>query len=161
MNQQPQPEQQQQPPLQKPKPSRAQLGQEIGFDLLLTRFSLMIDILSHTLVILFPAPILKVENQMSLMQSTRDKTNFAKSQAMFVIASSLTSVASGVVPAVHSLALCVLQARALDAAASADGEDENVVETREEGNGALFGAFAVLQAIGQTILSVSVPFFLL
>lgn len=157
MVEQPQPEQQ---PLQKgkkPKPTRAQLGQEIGFDLLLTRFSLMIDILSQTLVILCPAPAL-TEDHISSMQKSQGQMSFAKSQAMFVVASSLSGLGSGTVPAVHSLALCMLQVRALDAAAcSIDGED-NLVE--EGGTGALFGAFAVLQAVGQTILGVSVFFFL-
>lgn len=148
---------QEQQPLQagkKPKPTRAQLGQEITFDLLLTRFSLMIDILSQTLVVLFPAPTL-TEDHMSFMQEGQGQMSFAKSQALFVAASSLTGLGSGAIPAVHSLALCLLQVRTLDAAAcSIDGEDTNSVE--EEGAGALFGAFAVLQAIGQTILGVSV-----
>ena len=76
---------------------------------------------------------------------------------MFVLASSLSSMGSGVVPAVHSLALCLLQVRGMDDAAigNAAGEDPDVVETREGGTGALFGAFAVLQAVGQTILGVS------
>jgi hypothetical protein len=158
MVQQPQPEQR---PLQKgkkPKPTRAQLGQEIGFDLLLTRFSLMIDIISQSLVILFPAPAFTDDN-ISLMQTDQGQMNFAKSEALFVAASSLTSFGSGAVPAIHSLALCVLQVRALDAATcSVDGEDAKV-ESEEEGTGALFGAFAVLQAVGQMILGVSFSFF--
>ena len=82
--------------------------------------------------------------------------NFAKSQALFVTASSLTGFGSGAVPAVHSLALCMLQVRTLDAAAcNVDGEDANLVESKEEGTGALFGAFAVLQAVGQMIIGVS------
>jgi len=144
--------QQPQQPLQKgkkAKPTRAQLGQEIGFDLLLTRLSLIIDILSQTLIILFSAPALEVHNR-SLMQTITGQISFARRQAMFVVASSLVCMGSGVVPAVHSLALCMLQVRTLDAAA-VDGEDANV-ETREEGTGALFGAFAVLQTVGQTIL---------
>ena len=80
--------------------------------------------------------------------------SFAKSQALFVAASSLTGLGSGVIPAVHSLALCMLQVRTLDAAACRDSEDANSVESKEEGTGALFGAFAVLQAVGQMILGV-------
>jgi hypothetical protein len=165
--QQPQLEQQQQQPLQKgekkPKPTRAQLGQEIGFDLILTRFSLMIDIISQTLVILFPAPAF-TDDQLSLMQQTQTsqgQMSFAKSQALFVVASSLTGFGSGTVPAVHSLALSMLQVRALDTAATAvaDGEDANLVvvesSKEEEGAGGLFGALAVLQAVGQMILGVS------
>jgi len=69
---------------------------------------------------------------------------------MFVVASSLSSMGSGAVSAIHSLALCMLQVRALDnAAATVDG-DLNVVG--EEGNGALFGAFAVLESVGQMII---------
>ena len=161
---QPQPEQHQ--PLQKgkkPKPTRAQLGQEIGFDLLLTRFSFMIDITSQTLILLFPAPVF-TNDHISLMQTEQGQMNFAKSQALFVVASSLTGFGSGSVPAIHSLALCMLQVRNLDNAAGCtsvvDDEDANLVESNtEDGTGALFGAFAVLQAVGQMILGVS--FFLL
>jgi len=155
MVQQPQPEQQ---PLQKgkkPKPTRAQLGQEIGFDLLLTRFSLMIDIISQTLVLLFPAPAFR-DHHISLMQKEQGQMNFAKSQALFVAASSLTGFGSGTVPAIHSLALCMLQVRKLDNSATAynvdGGEDANSMESNNEGSGALFGAFSVLQAVGQMIL---------
>jgi len=83
---------------------------------------------------------------------------FAKSQALFVVASSLSSFGSGTVPAIHSLALCMLQVRRLDnnAAAVANAEDANLVvvesNRKEEGTGALFGAFGVLQAVGQMIL---------
>jgi len=150
MVQQPQTEQH---PLQngkKPKPTRAQLGQEIGFDLLLTRFSLMIDIISQTLVLIFPAPAF-TDDHISLLQSDKGKMNFAKSQALFVAASSLTGFGGGTTPAVHSLALCMLQVRRLDNAAAS--EDANLAESnKEEGTGALFGAFAVLQAVGQMIL---------
>jgi len=50
-----------------------------------------------------------------------------------------------VVPAIHSLALCMLQVKASDAA----DQDLNI---KEEGTGALFGAFSVLQAVGQMIV---------
>ena len=72
---------------------------------------------------------------------------------MFVLASSLSSMGSGAVSAIHSLALCMLQVRALDNAAAAVDGDSNVVG--EEGNGALFAAFAVLESIGQMIIGVS------
>ena len=85
---------------------------------------------------------------------------FATSRALFVTATSLASFGGGVVPAIYSLALCMMQVRALEAAAcSADGEDANLVKSKEEGTGTLFGAFAMLQAVGQMILGVS--FFLL
>ena len=61
------------------------------------------------------------------------------SQALFVGATSLSSFGAGLVPATNSLALCIMQAR---------GEDDT---------GKLFGAFSVLQAIGQMILGVSFP----
>lgn len=94
------------------------------------------------------------------MKTDQGQMNFAKSQALFVAASSLTSFGSGAVPAVHSLALCMLQVRTLDTAAcSVDGEGANLVESKEEGTGALFGAFAVLQSVGQMILGVSFFFF--
>ena len=157
--QQPQPEQQPLQKAKKPKPTRAQLGQEIGFDLLLTRFSLMIDIISQTLVLLFPAPAFTNNHISLLLQMDKGQMNFAKSQALFVAASSLTGFGGGTVPAIHSLALCMLQVRKLDnaAAAACNGEDANLVESNnnEEGSGALFGAFAVLQAVGQMILGVS------
>ena len=154
MVQQPQPKQQ---PLQKgkkPKPTRAQLGREIGFDLVLTRFSLMIDIISQTLVILFPTPAF-TDDYISLLKTDQGRMGFAKSQALFVAASSLSGLGSGAVPAMHSLALCILQVRTLNAATyGVDGEDANLLESKEEGTGALFGAFAVLQAVGQMILGV-------
>ena len=64
---------------------------------------------------------------------------------MFVAATSLSSFGSGVIPAVQSLALCTLQSRSL-ANASAG------VTTADVDIGRLFGALAVLQAVGQMIL---------
>ena len=75
-----------------------------------------------------------------------------------MVASTLSGMGSGVVPAVHSLALCLLQVRDLDS--NIDRVDANRVETRGEGAGGLFGAFAVLDTIGQMILGVSFLFFL-
>ena len=164
MVQQPQPEQQ---PLQenkKPKSTKAQLGQEIGFDLLLARCSLMIDITSQVLVLLLPAPTFTDDHTTLMQTSQGEKMSPAKNQALFVAASSLTGFGSGEVPAIQSLALCMLQVRTLNAAAAActsvDGEEEDadanlVVESKEEGTGALFGAFGMLQAVGQMILGVS------
>lgn len=76
---------------------------------------------------------------------------------MFVVATSFSSVGSGMEPAVHSLALCMLQVRELES--NVDGEDTNGVETREGGAGGLFGAFAVLHTIAEMILAVSFLFF--
>ena len=75
-----------------------------------------------------------------------------------MVASTLSGMGSGVVPAVHSLALCLLQVRDLDS--NVDGADANRVENKGEGVGGLFGAFAVLDTIGQMILGVSFLFFL-
>src|SRR5882762_9453646 len=87
----------------KPKPTRAALAQEMLFDLFLMRLSFIVDIFSHTFVTLFPAPETKI-HALSMQGSSY-------SQIMFVAASSLSSFGSGVVPAVRSLALCVLQSR--------------------------------------------------
>ncbi|KAL1949746.1 hypothetical protein VTO73DRAFT_8627 [Trametes versicolor] len=56
------------------------------------------------------------------------------SQALFVGATAMSSFGAGLVPAANSLALCIMQSR---------GEDVT---------GKLFGAFSVLQAVGQMIL---------
>jgi len=134
----------------KPKPTRAQLGQEIKFDLRLARCSLVMEMISHTLVAVLPSPSLGL-NRVRNLEGSND---FKRSQVMFVVASSLTGLGSGAVPAIHSLALCMMQVRALDAKAAAAGQQE-VDSKDEEGTGALFGALAVLQAVGQMILGVS------
>jgi len=121
----------------KRKPTRASLVQEMHFDLFLTRLSFILDILSHTFVVLSPSPSAAIH--------ALSKQTGSYSQIMFVAASSLNSFSSGVVPALQSLALCVLQSHSL-ANASAGGSEEDV------GIGRLFGALAVLQAVGQMIL---------
>ncbi|CAA7267107.1 unnamed protein product [Cyclocybe aegerita] len=138
----------------KPKPTRAQLGQEIAFDLTLTRCSLMIDIASHTLVALLPAPGYKSHVSVAGHGHGGHGMSFGQAEAAFVVASSLNSMGSGAVPAIQSLALCVMQVRAMDERrARGEGEDsETEGSVKEEGTGPLFGALAVLQAIGQMIL---------
>lgn len=74
------------------------------------------------------------------------------SQALFVLATYLSSLGSGTFPAIQSLALCVLQVRSLDAGAPDAQGTEN---GKEKSVGELFGALAVLQAMGQMILGVS------
>jgi hypothetical protein len=141
----------------KPKPTLAQLGHEIGFDLILTRCSLLIDIISHSLVAILPAPINTADVQMKLRAlGTPGDDSFNRSQAMFIVSSSLNGMGSGAVPAIHSLALCMIQVRALNARTiGADGQPSGAEEAHEEeGTGALFGALAVLQAVGQMILGV-------
>jgi len=129
-------------PGKKPKPTRAQLGQEIKFDLMLARCSLMMDVISHSLVSALPSPPRPWSGIVG------DENGSKRSQAMFVVATSLSGLGSGTLPAIHSLALCMVQVRTLDAKAAGQSE-------MDEQTGALFGALAVLQAVGQTILGVS------
>ncbi|KAF9485211.1 MFS general substrate transporter [Pholiota conissans] len=140
----------------KPKATRAQLGHEIGFDLVLTRCSLLIDVISHSLVAILPAPINTADVRAKFMAlATPGDSAFNSSQAMFVVASSLNGMGSGAVPAIQSLALCIMQVRALNArSVGANGQPSGASEEahEEEGTGALFGALAVLQAVGQMIL---------
>ena len=105
------------------------------FDLSLTCLSLLVELLSNTLVALPPLP------------SSRGNDFEGNSQTFFVAATSLGSMGSGAIPAMHSLALCVLQVRALGSGSSATGKGPGVAE--------LFSAFAVLNAVGQTIFGVS------
>ena len=85
----------------------------------LIRGSLFVDLCSHLLVALAPP-----------------EYGPAGGQALFVGATALSSFVAGLVPAVNSLALCIMQAR---------GDTDA---------GTVFGAFSVLQATGQMILGV-------
>lgn len=118
----------------KDKPKPKQLLREIVFDLRLTRFQLFIDILCNVLVAISPSP--------NSSHSFTSSSSFGAShaQALFVAASSLSSFGAGVVPTIQSLALCLLQARAAKTG-------DTVVEA-----GSLFGALAVVQAVGSMIL---------
>jgi hypothetical protein len=118
----------------KAAPTKAHLAREIQFDLRVARLSLLADIVSNTFVTVAPSP------------STSEGSN---SQTFFIIASAFTSFASGVVPAMQSLALCIMQARALREGDGAGGEVDV---------GRLFGGMAVLQAVGQMILGVCLSF---
>ena len=126
----------------KPKPTIAQLAAETDFDLSLARLSFMIDVLSHSLVSL----------------SSTDPTTAA--QTAFVGFTMLSSLGSGVVPSMQSLALCILQGEELERL-EREGGDANGVQTTPvrssmaTSTGALFGALAILQAIGQMIIGVS------
>ncbi|KAH7915656.1 major facilitator superfamily-domain-containing protein, partial [Hygrophoropsis aurantiaca] len=141
-------------PTSKPKPTKSHLLAEIRFDLRVIRCSMVLDMLSHTLVVLAPLP-------------SRSPSATWWSQFMFVGATSLACVGAGVMPAVQSLALCTLQGRGIamkEAARSTheqypliDGEIREAARDMEESEpelepGKLFGALAVLQAVGQTIL---------
>lgn len=116
----------------KAPPTQAQLAVEISFDLSLSKYSLIIDLLSHTLVSLSPT------------------TQTVPSQVAFVGFTALSSVASGLVPSVQSLALCIMQSDELSK------EEDSQVSLG--GTGSLFGAFSVMQATGQMILGVSLNF---
>ncbi|KAI0059215.1 MFS general substrate transporter [Artomyces pyxidatus] len=94
-------------------PTPADLTHSIKFDLNFARVSLLMDIASHTLVSL-PLPA---------------------STMSFTAMTTLSSLASGALPATHSLAVCLLQRNG-----------------QTEGLGALFGALSVLLALGQMIL---------
>ena len=70
---------------------------------------------------------------------------------------SLSSFGAGAVPAVNSFALCVVQMRGLGRA-----ERNGKGEGEEDGGGAgrVFGALALIQAVGQQILGVRIfPYF--
>jgi len=97
----------------KPPQTPAQIAAEMKFDFSLLRASLLMDLLSHVLVSLSPPD---------------------SSAAMFTAFTSLSSFGAGVDPALHSLALCIMQA---------NGEDNR---------GKLFGLFAMLRTVGQMII---------
>jgi len=127
----------------KPKFNRAQLGQEISFDITLARLSLLIDIIAHSLVAILPSPAI-----VSLMKPRPCyDLSPAQSEASFVVASALNSFGAGLTPSVHSLALSLTQLRALDGKNTGEGVKE------DDSTGDLFGALAALQAVGQTILA--------
>lgn len=84
------------------------------------RFSVFLDFLSHTLVILLPSA----------------------SQTSFVLATTLTSLGSASIPSFSSTVLGYVRYRTLQA----EQEDQ------QEDVGVLFGALAVLQSLGQTII---------
>ncbi|PPQ67510.1 hypothetical protein CVT25_006051 [Psilocybe cyanescens] len=141
----------QQPAGKKPKPTRTQLGEEIKFDLGLTKCSLLVDIVSHSLVALLPGPEHAGLTGLGLIAG--GGVSPEKSQALFVLASSMNGMGSGAVPAIQSLALCMMQVRAFNGGEVAEGGDSNVSASGETpGSGTLFGALAVLQATGQMIL---------
>lgn len=109
----------------KPKPSAGQIAKEMNFDLLLLRSSFFIEFASHALVSLIPS---------------------TAGAGPFVAFTTLSCFGTGVLPAVNSLALCILQMHADVSSASGD-------PTAHGSNaGRLFGALASIQAVGQMIL---------
>ncbi|EIW84355.1 hypothetical protein CONPUDRAFT_100346 [Coniophora puteana RWD-64-598 SS2] len=160
----------------KPKPTRGQLLTEMRFDLRVVRLSLFADLASHVLVVLAPLP-----GDSSSSTTGADSALKWRSQMLFVAATSLASAGAGVMPAVQSLALSMLQGRAAGVAAAAAAVAKqqrgdrlgSIIGEAEAGAGAetsvapsvaslhedvalepgkLFGALAVLQASGQMIL---------
>ena len=126
------------------KSDRARLGQEISFDITLAKLSLLIDIIAHSLVAILPSPAI-----VSLAEPHPCcDLSPAQSEASFVVASALNAFGAGLTPSVHSLALSLTQLRALD------GKSSGVEVKEDESTGEIFGALAVLQALGQTILAV-------
>ncbi|KAH8112649.1 MFS general substrate transporter [Phellopilus nigrolimitatus] len=113
----------------KPKPTKAQVAAEMMFDLRISRISYAVDLLSHTLVAL----------------SSTAPT--AAAQAAFVCFTLLSCFGSGIVPSVQSLALCIVQADAME-----DERLGTISSSAGAATGSLFGAFAVLQATGQMVL---------
>ncbi|KAF9243507.1 major facilitator superfamily domain-containing protein [Melanogaster broomeanus] len=131
-------------PKAKPKPTRSHLFSEIRFDLLVVRFSFLIEFCSHSLVVLCPIP-------------SNDSSSTWWSQFMFVGATCLTCGGAGALPATQSIALSTLQGRTLaekEEAARLHGGTAGTAgeHDAEPESGKLFGALAVLQAAGQTII---------
>jgi hypothetical protein len=151
----------------KRKLTQSQLGREIAFDLSLVRCSLFMDAVSDLLVIVSPAPMF---HETSIGRHIMGRTRAASlksSQTLFVLATGFASLGTGGAPAMHSLALCLLQSRktmhpvmrvgdqeATEGEMSAEPEASTASQS---GNvGGLFGAFAFLQSIGSMILGVRI-----
>ncbi|KAL0954450.1 hypothetical protein HGRIS_003426 [Hohenbuehelia grisea] len=134
-------------PKPKPKLTKAHLAREIQFDLNVARASLIIDVISQTSVVLSPSPLYDVNRHGGLHNA------FARhSVALFVVATGLSSFGSGMLPAVQSLALCIVQARALDEENAEHAEGQQSDPPSSIAVGKLFGAIATLQAVGQMTL---------
>ncbi|KAH8818804.1 major facilitator superfamily domain-containing protein [Flagelloscypha sp. PMI_526] len=119
------------------------LAKEINFDLLLAKCGIIIDILSNILVSVMPLP-----------HSYRSKVsvgsiNWAQhSSGMFIFSTFIASFGSSTLPVIQSLALCITKAREM-LGHSIAGEETGKEEVT---TGQLFGAFSVLQAVGQAIV---------
>ncbi|KAJ8072424.1 hypothetical protein PM082_015983 [Marasmius tenuissimus] len=144
----------------KPKLTKQQIRREIKFDILLSRCSLFLDIFANFLISVLPAPSGNVHPISTTTKHTKP-VSFHQSEVLFVAATAFSSMSAGLVPAMQSLALCVLQARELLQAES-DRTRQEVFGQVEEGSaevsgsnetGQLFGALSTLQALGQMILA--------
>lgn len=120
--------------------TKSQLAKEIAFDLTLAKISFLVEIMSDILIAIIPTP--KYLTHTAGHAATKQYSKRA-SEMLFVMASSLSCFGTGVSPSTQSLALCILQVRGMS--------HPDTVETGGSA-GALFGAFAVLQAVGTTIL---------
>lgn len=109
----------------KPKPTLGQIAKEMNFDLILLRSSFFIECVSHTLVSFIPP---------------------TAGAGPFVAFTTLSCLGTGVIPAVNSLALCILQMQS-EASAAAGGPPQDTTNV-----GRLFGALASIQCVGQMIL---------
>lgn len=155
----------------KRKPTRSQLGREIAFDLSLVRYSLLMDVLSDLLVIISPAPMLHVTSiGKHIMSDSRGAVSLKSSQTLFVLATGFASLGTGGAPAMHSLALCLLQARETVSPVTRNGDQETTegemlaepeasTAAQKGSVGGMFGAFAFLQSIGSMILGVRICHF--
>jgi len=130
----------------KQKPTKEHLAREIKFDLTVARVSLCIDVVANAAIVLAPAPADGLYTN-ALSGSTDEQ--FRRSQALFVGVSWTAGWGAGLVPAAQSLALCIVQSRALVAAEGAPGSDAAPAAGAQTGK--LFGALAILQATGQMI----------
>ncbi|KAJ3744437.1 major facilitator superfamily domain-containing protein [Lentinula detonsa] len=148
------------------KPTKGRLAGEINFDLLLTRCSLSIDILSQFLVAIIPTPEV-VHHMREVTAGSISNPNWihdptSRNTVLFVLVSGLSSIGSGFIPACQSLALCIVQARQLlEGQIDTDQPTEEQEESElggglkpqaDTGIGKLFGALSMLQAVGQMIL---------
>ncbi|KAJ7639855.1 major facilitator superfamily domain-containing protein, partial [Mycena polygramma] len=131
----------------KPKPTKAHIAREIRFDLGLATLSFVIDIVANLSIVFAPAATYKMHLQALNGSDSTSTVNsdFRNSEALFIVASFMQCLGSGVVPAIQSLALCIVQARSL---LTADAGQPKA----DAGTGTLFGALAVLQASGQMVL---------
>ncbi|KAL0568795.1 hypothetical protein V5O48_013178, partial [Marasmius crinis-equi] len=138
----------------KPKPTKQQMRREINFDLLLSRGSLFLDIFANFLISVLPAPSGNV-HPMTVTSITKP-VSFHQSEVLFVAATAFSSMSAGLVPALQSLALCIMQARDLLHAESNqamhNGEEGSAKDSDSNETGKLFGALSTLQALGQMII---------
>jgi len=104
------------------------LAREMHFDVLVAKVSLLLDALSHILVLVV-AP---------------------SREALFIIASYMTSFGGGANPSLQSLALCLSQTQ--DLSNGLEVESEGQAHSEKIGSGEVLGAVSFLMATGMMIL---------